>query len=83
VAGPLADEDTELAIGLGCELKYAPRLVYARGLDLASPSVTEIGAACRVCERPACPQRAAEPLGRTLAVDDFSKSVSSYPFEVA
>ena len=83
VAAPFAEEDSELAIGLGCELKFAPRLAYARGLDLAAPEVTEIGAACRVCERPACPQRSAEPVGRTLAVDDFSKSVSSYPFEAA
>src|SRR5579863_3508184 len=80
VAGPYADEDAGLAVGLGCELKYAPRLVYSRGLDLAEPLVTEIGPACRVCERPACPQRAAEPLGRTLMVDDFTKSISPYPF---
>jgi len=79
-AAAYAPEDTDLAIGLGCELKYADRLVYARGLDLADPLVTEIGPACRVCERPACPQRAAEPLGRTLTVDDFSKSISPYPF---
>ncbi|MGH7023740.1 MAG: helix-turn-helix domain-containing protein [Caulobacteraceae bacterium] len=83
VAAPLAEEDSELAIGLGCELKYAHRLAYAQGLDLNSPVVTEIGAACRVCERPACAQRAAEPAGRTLAVDDFSKSISSYPFELS
>jgi predicted transcriptional regulator/DNA-binding XRE family transcriptional regulator len=81
IAAPFAEDDSELAIGLGCELKYAARLAYARGLDLVQPVVTEIGAACRVCERPACPQRAAEPLSRVLAVDDFSKSVSSYPFE--
>ena len=80
VAGPYADEDAGLAIGIGCELKYAPRLVYSRGLDLAEPAVTEIGPACRVCERPACPQRAAEPLGRTLTVDDFTKAISPYPF---
>jgi hypothetical protein len=73
-------EDSDLAIGLGCELKYAERLIYARGLDLADPVVTEIGPACRVCERPACPQRAAEPLNRTLTIDDFSKSISPYPF---
>jgi hypothetical protein len=83
VAGPYADQDSGLAIGLGCELKYAPRLVYSRGLDLADPLVTEIGPACRVCERPACPQRAAEPLGRTLMVDDFTKSISPYPFAPA
>ena len=80
IAGPFADEDAGLAIGLGCELKFAPRLTYSRGLDLANPLVTEIGPACRVCERPACPQRAAEPLGRTLMVDDFTKSISPYPF---
>ena len=83
IASPHAEEDSELAIGLGCELKYAPRLVYARGLDLANPLVTEIGPACRVCERPACPQRAAEPAGRTLIVDDFTKSISPYPFAPA
>jgi hypothetical protein len=80
IAGPYADEDAGLAIGIGCELKFAQRLVYARGLDLAEPAVTEIGPACRVCERPACPQRAAEPLGRTLTIDDFTKSISPYPF---
>jgi len=80
IAGPFADEDAGLAIGLGCELKFAPRLTYSRGLDLANPLVTEIGPACRVCERPACAQRAAEPLGRTLMVDDFTKSISPYPF---
>jgi XRE family transcriptional regulator, fatty acid utilization regulator len=83
IAGPYADEDAGLAIGLGCELKYAARLVYSRGLDLANPLVTEIGPACRVCERPACPQRAAEPLNRTLLVDDFTKSITPYPFAAA
>ncbi|HEY5070969.1 MAG TPA: short-chain fatty acyl-CoA regulator family protein [Caulobacteraceae bacterium] len=79
-ARSFSQEDSDLAIGLGCELKYAERLVYARGLDLAAPVVTQIGPACRICERPACPQRAAEPLNRTLTVDDFSKSISPYPF---
>jgi predicted transcriptional regulator/DNA-binding XRE family transcriptional regulator len=81
ISAPIDPEDSELALGLGCELKYAGRLVYARGLDLANPAVTEIGPACRVCERPACPQRAVEPLGRTLMVDDFTKSISPFPFQ--
>ena len=83
IASPHAEEDSELAIGVGCELKYAARLVYARGLDLANPAVTEIGPACRVCERPACPQRAAEPVNRPLTIDDFTKSISPYPFASA
>jgi hypothetical protein len=83
IAAPWTEEESELAVGLGCELKYAHRLVYARGVDLESPAVTEIGAACRICERPACPQRSAEPSTRALAVDDFSKSISPFPFEPA
>lgn len=80
VATAYAGEDAELAIGMGCELKYAERLVYSRGLDLREPNATAIGPACRICERPACPQRAAEPISRTLTVDDFTKSISPYPF---
>ncbi|MFC3068184.1 helix-turn-helix domain-containing protein [Phenylobacterium soli] len=80
VSTPYAGEDAELAIGMGCELKYAERLVYSKGLDLAEPVATPIGPACRICERPACPQRAAEPISRTLTVDDFTKSISPYPF---
>ncbi|MET0273305.1 MAG: short-chain fatty acyl-CoA regulator family protein, partial [Phenylobacterium sp.] len=57
VSTPYAGEDSELAIGMGCELKYAERLVYSRGLDLKEPVATGIGPACRICERPACPQR--------------------------
>jgi XRE family transcriptional regulator, fatty acid utilization regulator len=82
-SAPYANEDSDLAIGLGCELKFASRLIYSRGLDLASPVAVAIGPACRICERPACPQRAAEPVNRTLMVDDFSKSVSPYPFSGA
>ena len=80
VATPHSGEDSELAIGLGCELKYAEKLIYSRGLDLARPHATPIGPACRICERTLCTQRAAEPLGRSLTVEDFNKQVSPYPF---
>lgn len=80
VAPPHGEEDAELAIGVGCELKYAGRLAYARGLDLDRPSVTQIGPACRICERPACPQRAAEPVSHTLTIDEYVKTVSPFPF---
>jgi len=73
-------ERYDLAIGLGCELKDAHRLIYARGLDLAAPDVTPIGPACRLCHRHPCAERAAPPVDRPLAIDDWSKSVSPYPF---
>jgi XRE family transcriptional regulator, fatty acid utilization regulator len=76
-------EGHDLAIGLGCELKHAHRLTYARGLNLTSPEVTPIGPACRLCHRHPCAERAAPPVDRPLAVDDWSKSVSPWPFAQA
>lgn len=73
-------EGHDLAIGLGCELRHAHRLMYARGLDLAAPEVTPIGPACRLCHRHPCAERAAPPIDRALTVDDWAKSVSPYPF---
>ena len=81
IAGAQGGDDSELAIGLGCELKHAAQLIHAGGLDLANPRVTPIGPACRICERADCAQRAAEPLGRTLAIDRYAKAITPYPFE--
>ncbi|MFN3879402.1 MAG: short-chain fatty acyl-CoA regulator family protein [Brevundimonas sp.] len=76
-------ESHDLAIGLGCELRHAHRLAYAHGLNLERPDVTPIGPACRLCHRHPCAERAAAPIDRPLAVDDWSKSVSPYPFAAA
>ncbi|MGW0966494.1 short-chain fatty acyl-CoA regulator family protein [Streptomyces sp. NPDC002516] len=68
------------AIGLGCEIRHAHRLVYSDGLDLANASAaTPIGMGCRVCERLDCPQRAAPPLGRPLRIDQNSSTFVPYP----
>nr|WP_275404920.1 short-chain fatty acyl-CoA regulator family protein [Streptomyces sp. SID10815] len=70
------------AIGLGCEIRHAHRLVYADGLDLANASAaTPIGMGCRVCERLDCSQRAAPPLGRPLLIDQHSSTFVPYPVE--
>ena len=79
-AAPYPGALSELAIGLGCELKHAPRLVYGRGLDLETPDPVAIGPTCRLCERVNCPDRAAPPVTRTLIVEESTKSVSPYPF---
>ncbi|MDT9599525.1 helix-turn-helix domain-containing protein [Sphingosinicella rhizophila] len=73
-------ENSQLAIGLGCDAKYARKLIYADGLDLNDPSVTPIGPACTICPRMRCPQRAAAPAGRTLTVNEMQKTISPYPF---
>lgn len=68
------------AIGLGCEIRHASRLVYSDGLDLTNAAAaTPIGMSCRVCERLACPQRAVPPLGQRLAIDEHSSTFVPYP----
>lgn len=68
------------AIGLGCEIRHAHRLVYSDGLDLTNASgATPIGMGCRVCERLDCPQRAVPPLGRPLRIDPNSSAFVPYP----
>ncbi len=71
-------EGADLAIGLGCEVKYADKLVYARAADLNA--AVQVGPTCRLCERPDCRERAAAPITRTLTVEEWTKSASPYPF---
>ncbi len=60
----------DFAIGLGCDIAYAEKLVYSRGLPLHDDATAvPIGAGCKVCERPECAQRAFPQLGRAIRVD--------------
>ncbi|MFL1380766.1 MULTISPECIES: short-chain fatty acyl-CoA regulator family protein [unclassified Nocardiopsis] len=68
------------AVGLGCELRHAHRLVYSAGFALDDPrAATPIGMGCKVCDRPACPQRAFPPAGRPLLINENVGSVAPYP----
>jgi hypothetical protein len=69
-----------LAIGLGCEIRYAHRLHCAEGYDLASAPITPVGPACAICPRMDCAYRATPPAGRMLAVDRTKKTISPFPF---
>ncbi|SIR92879.1 hypothetical protein SAMN05445060_1626 [Williamsia sterculiae] len=67
------------AIGLGCELRHAARLVYSDGLEIGPQArITPIGAGCRVCERVNCPQRAFPALGADLEIDEHRSTISPY-----
>jgi predicted transcriptional regulator/transcriptional regulator with XRE-family HTH domain len=53
------EPSSHYAIGIGCEVSFAPQLVYADGLDLGNPEVAvPVGVHCRLCERRDCRQRA-------------------------
>jgi len=82
-AAPYPQPQPRFAIGLGCEIRHASKLVYASGLDLDKIQGTPIGVNCRLCERENCSQRAEPPLTRTLILDENTRRVSSFSFSSA
>jgi predicted transcriptional regulator/transcriptional regulator with XRE-family HTH domain len=77
--GGYGSPERTFAIGLGCDVRHASRLVYAKGLDLADAELaTPIGAGCRICDRKACPQRAFPALGKRLQIDENERPRAPY-----
>jgi predicted transcriptional regulator/transcriptional regulator with XRE-family HTH domain len=70
------------AIGLGCEIRHAARLVYSTGMDLHDAAAAmPIGPGCKTCERANCPQRAAAPISRRLDLDENRSTFIPYPLQ--
>ncbi len=77
--GGYGSPERTFAIGLGCDVRHASRLVYAKGMDLSDPdAATPIGAGCKVCDRQGCPQRAFPALGKRLRIDENERSREPY-----
>jgi predicted transcriptional regulator/DNA-binding XRE family transcriptional regulator len=67
------------AVALGCDVRYANRLVYSKGIALDDPdAATPIGAGCKVCDREACPQRAFPALGSQLRINENVRQFAPY-----
>lgn len=78
--GGYRDPGKEFAVGLGCEIRHASRLVYSQGLNLHdADAATPIGMGCKICERANCPQRAFPAIGRDLRIDEQSSTFVPYP----
>ena len=67
-------------IGLGCDIAYAPRLIYARELNLEAMEPVPIGVNCYLCERQNCPSRAHAPLNKKLDFDPRARGISVFRF---
>ena len=77
--GGYGSPERTFAIGLGCDVLHAPRLVYAKGLALSDTSAaTPIGAGCKVCDRQGCAQRAFPALGKRLRIDENERPREPY-----
>ena len=67
------------AVALGCDVRYAGRLVYSKGIALDDPdAATPIGAGCKVCDREECPQRAFPALGGHLRINENVRQFAPY-----
>ncbi len=80
-AMPYGGVRPEFAIGLGCELRHARGLVYARGLDLDAVQPTLVGLGCSQCQRRDCRQRSAPPAGRRLIIDERQRGPTRFRFD--
>ena len=70
------------AVGLGCDLFHADKLVYSTGVVLDDPTTAvPIGAGCKICNREACAQRAFPYLGGQVVVDEDTGG--SLPYSLA
>ncbi|GAA3884623.1 short-chain fatty acyl-CoA regulator family protein [Saccharothrix violaceirubra] len=80
--GGFAGPGKTFAVGLGCEVRHAGRLVYSAGTDLDDvAAATPIGPGCQTCDRPLCPQRSAPPIGKPLRVDENRSTFVPYPLD--
>jgi predicted transcriptional regulator/DNA-binding XRE family transcriptional regulator len=79
-SGNYLQPNRHYAIGIGCEVAYADKLVYSEGLRLDGAAVP-VGVSCRICERPDCHQRAYPPLDRRLVVHPHERRIVPYSIE--
>src|SRR5213592_2674692 len=77
--GGYASGDSLMAVGIGCPIRDARKLVYADGYDLDNlDAAVPIGTTCRLCERLDCEQRAFPPLQYGLTIDENVRGRSFY-----
>lgn len=67
------------AMTIGCEVKYAHKLVYADGINIENlERAVPVGVTCRLCERMDCEQRAVPPIQHAVKVDENVRGLSFY-----
>ena len=70
-SGGYRSGDTLMAVGIGCPVRDARKLVYADGVDLENlDAAVPIGTTCRLCERLDCDQRAFPALQLGMTIDE-------------
>jgi hypothetical protein len=72
-------QDNRVVVALGCERSEAHRIGYARAVNLDRDGpIAHIGVSCQLCPRPACSQRAHQPLHVDLPIDTNRRGKTRY-----
>ena len=72
-------QDHRLAVALGCHLDHAKKLGYATSYNLDDQRLfSRIGINCHLCPRPACSQRAHQPVFLELPLDATRRGRTRY-----
>lgn len=88
--GAFNERPRRTAILVGCDIAFADDTVYGSALGNRSISaaplgkfigMTQVGPACRLCERVACLSRAEPPVTRPLGLDEMVTGLSAYDFQ--
>jgi predicted transcriptional regulator/transcriptional regulator with XRE-family HTH domain len=76
------DRPQRTALLIGFDVAHAGEVVYGTGLTgPGAKKATEIGPACRLCERQGCIARAHPPMTRPLGLDEMVTGLSVFDFQ--
>jgi predicted transcriptional regulator len=82
--GAFNERPRRTALLLACDIAYKDEVVYGAALPgtmSGSGAITQVGPACRLCERPGCLSRAAPPVTRPLGLDEMVTGLSAFDFQ--
>jgi predicted transcriptional regulator/DNA-binding XRE family transcriptional regulator len=74
-----ASPEAPYAVGVGCDISHAAKIVYADGLNVeSSAAAVPIGVTCRLCQRQNCTARAFPSIRGSLRIDENVRGPSFF-----
>lgn len=69
------------AIMMACDIGFCDEIIYGDAVKGKELKPTQIGPACRLCERQGCLSRAEPPLTRPSGLDEMMTGLSAFDFQ--
>jgi len=88
--GAFNERPRRTALLLGCDIGFKDEIVYGAALPGTAPGTggkaghmpaTQVGPACRLCERVGCLARAEPPVTRPLGLDEMVTGLGAFDFQ--